>query len=234
MGTSYKLTVPSPWVNGGDCSYGGLGSNSAGGNTDTTNATCPPSQADVNEGYVSCSITVSSGNDENGQANYSTMDLFFTGQPVPQQSTAALSAASADAGATVSVTGGTNWWGNSGGAPNTGPYGDFQSGAMYAVSAPSVFIGTVPWHRGAGGELHRDHPGQHVRVHRGRERHRRPQPVHHDPGPAHRLLPDPVGPGPGARTTSTSTRPTPPRCPATVPTTPTRRLGAPTWARRSR
>jgi hypothetical protein len=142
MGTGYKLTLPSPWVNGGDCSYGGVGSNSAGGNTDTTNATCPPSQADVNEGYVSCSITVSSGNDENGQANYSTMDLFFNGQPVPQQSTATLSAGGADAGSTVSVTGGTNWWGAAGGAPNSGPYGDFQSGAMYQVSAPGVFIGT--------------------------------------------------------------------------------------------
>ena len=95
-----KLTVPSPWVNGGDCSYGGVGSNSAGGNTDTTNATCPPSQADVNEGYVSCSITASSGNDENGQANYSTMDLFFNGQPVPQQSTATLSTGGAEPGGT--------------------------------------------------------------------------------------------------------------------------------------
>ncbi|MGD0313902.1 MAG: putative Ig domain-containing protein, partial [Acidimicrobiales bacterium] len=142
FGTVAKLTVPSPWVNGGDCSYGGLGSNSAGGNTDATNANCPPSQADVNAGYVSCSITVSSGNDENGSVNYSNMDLFFTGQPVPQQSTATLSAAGADAGGTLSVTGGTNWWGSSGGAPNTGPYGDDQAGAMYAVSAPGVFIGT--------------------------------------------------------------------------------------------
>ena len=55
FGTTAKLTWPSPWANGGDCSYGGLGSNSAGGNTDLTNAACPPSQADVNEGYVSCS-----------------------------------------------------------------------------------------------------------------------------------------------------------------------------------
>ena len=142
MGSGYKLTLPSPWANGGTCSYGGIGSNSAGGNTDTTNATCPPSQADVNEGYVSCSITASSGNDENGQANYTTMDLFFTGQPVPQQSTATLSAAGADAGGTVSLTGGTNWWGAAAGAPNVGPYGDDQAGAMYPVSAPGVFIGT--------------------------------------------------------------------------------------------
>ena len=141
-GSGFKLTLPSPWVNGGNCSYGGLGSNSAGGNTDTTNASCPPSQADVNEGYVNCSITVSSGNDENGQANYSTMDIFYNGQPVPQQSTATISSGYAEPGDTLSLTGGTNWWGSSAGTPNTGPYGDFQTGAMYQVGAPSVFIGT--------------------------------------------------------------------------------------------
>jgi hypothetical protein len=141
MGSGYELTVPNPWVNGGKCTYGGLGSNEAGGNTDTTNANCPPSQADVDEGYVDCTIIDSSGNDENGSINYSTMDLFFNGQPVPEQSTATLSASTATAGTTVSVTGGTNWWGSSGGAPNTGPYGDTQSGAMYQVSAPAVFIG---------------------------------------------------------------------------------------------
>jgi hypothetical protein len=142
MGSKWILTVPSPWVNGGKCAYGSLGSNTAGGNTDTTNATCPPSQADVNEGYVSCSITASSGNDDNGSINYTTMDLLFNGQPVPQQSTATLSTPTAASGGTVSVTGGTNWWGNAEGAPNSGPYGDFQSGAMYQVSAPGVFIGT--------------------------------------------------------------------------------------------
>jgi chitinase len=34
--SSSAMTTPSSWVNGGDCTYGGLGSNSAGGNTDTT------------------------------------------------------------------------------------------------------------------------------------------------------------------------------------------------------
>ena len=142
IGSAGILTVPSPWVNGGTCSYGGIGSNSAGGNTDTVNGTCPPSQADVNEGYVGCSITASSGNDDNGSTNFSTMDIFFNGQPVPQQSTATLSTGATLAGGTVSVTGGANWWGSSGGAPNTGPYGDTQAGAMYPVTAPGVFIGT--------------------------------------------------------------------------------------------
>jgi hypothetical protein len=142
FGSGTSLTTPSPWVNGGTCTYGSLGSNQAGGNTDATNANCPPSQADVDAGYVSCSITASSGNDENGSVNYSTDDLFYTGQPVPQQSTATLSTSAAVAGGTVSVTGGTNWWGSSDGAPNVGPYGDSQAGSFYQVSAPSVYIGT--------------------------------------------------------------------------------------------
>ncbi len=142
LGSSFKLTFPSPWVNGGSCSYGGLGSNSAGGNTDTTNATCPPSQADVNEGYVSCAIVVSSGNDSNASVNYSSLDLFFNGQPVPQTPTATLSSSDAEAGGTLSVTGGTDWWGSTAGAPNSGPYGDTQSGSFYQVAAPGVYIGT--------------------------------------------------------------------------------------------
>ena len=44
----------------------------------------------------------------------------------------------------MSVTGGSNWWGAKDGAPNAGPYGDFQndSGNFYPVSAPQVLIGT--------------------------------------------------------------------------------------------
>ncbi len=146
-----SMTLPSSWVNGGDCAYGTLGSNSAGGNTDTPalhgptgDAACPPNQADVNAGLVNCSITLSSGNDENGSTNYTTMDLFYNGQPVPQAPTATLSAPAAQPGDTVSVTGGTNWWGASSGAPNAGPYGDFQNSSsdFYPVSAPQIYIGT--------------------------------------------------------------------------------------------
>ena len=172
-------------MNGGDCSYGGLGSNSAGGNTDTTNATCPPSQADVNEGYVDCSITASSGNDENGSINYSTMDIFFNGQPVPQTPTATVSAASTLPGGNLSVTGGTNWWGSSSGAPNAGPYGDDQTGNMYQVSAPGVYVGTSRGTAVPVASLDGRHPGQHLCVHWGREHHGRAEPVHPDPGPAH-------------------------------------------------
>ncbi len=147
-GSTAAMTLPSPWVNGGDCKYGSLGSNSAGGNTDTSSPTgdanCPPSQADVNAGLVSCGTIVSSGNDENGTTNYSSLDLFYSGQPVPQTPTAALSTSTAVAGTTITVTGGSDWWGSAGGAPNAGPYGDFQNSAyeFYPVSAPSVYIGT--------------------------------------------------------------------------------------------
>jgi uncharacterized repeat protein (TIGR01451 family) len=157
FGTSTaSMTLPSTWANGGDCAYGSLGSNSAGGNTDTEtamnngsspatgDANCPPTQADVNAGMVNCAVILSSGNDENGSTNYSSLDLFYNGQPVPQTPTATLSAAAAQPGDTVSVTGGTNWWGDDEGAPNAGPYGDFQNSAgdFYPVSAPSVYIGT--------------------------------------------------------------------------------------------
>ncbi len=143
FGSGTSLTTPTPWVNGGECKYGSLGDNEAGGNTDSF-ATCPPTQSDVNAGLVSCTIIASSGNDNNGSINYSSNDLFYTGQAVPQQSTATLSTSTTGAGDTVSVTGGTNWWGSADGAPNAGPYGDDQNGAgsFYQVNAPSVYIGT--------------------------------------------------------------------------------------------
>ncbi len=152
FGTSTaSMTLPSNWVNGGDCAYGSLGSNSAGGNTDTPelngptgDAACPPSQADVNAGFVDCTIILSSGNDENGSTNYSSLDLFYNNQPVPQTPTATLSVSSALPGGAVTVSGGTNWWGANDGAPNSGPYGDDQndSSDFYPVAAPSVYIGT--------------------------------------------------------------------------------------------
>ena len=198
FGSGTSLTTPTPWVNGGDCAYGSLGSNSAGGNTDSF-ATCPPTQADVNDGLVSCSIIASSGNDNNGSINYTTDDLFFNGQPVPQQSTATLSAAATCPVATVTVTGGTNWWGSADGAPNTGPYGDDQNGAgtLYQVERAERLHRHLPGDRGARRQLDGDHPRQHLRLHRCREHHRRPQSVHDDPGAADWHLPGAGRIGPG-------------------------------------
>ncbi len=146
-----SMTLPSSWVNGGNCSYGGLGSNSAGGNTDTPalhgptgDAACPPTQEDVNAGYESCGVILSSGNDENGSTNYSSLNLFYNGQPVPQTPTATLGGGGAQPGDTVSVTGGANWWGDPNGAPDNNPTAEFQNSAadFYPVSAPQVLIGT--------------------------------------------------------------------------------------------
>ena len=68
-----------------------------------------------------------------------------TANPCPRRPTATLSAGSAQVGDTVSVSGGGNWWRPArDGAPNGGPYGDFQNDAanFYQVSAPQVLIGT--------------------------------------------------------------------------------------------
>ena len=122
FGPSTALTIPNPWVNGGTCSYGTLGSNSAGGNTDAF-ATCPPTQYDVDIGYVDCSETASSGASTSESFNFGTDDILFNGQPVPQQSTATLSSSGAQVGDTVNVTGGSNWWGSRRAPPTPAPTG---------------------------------------------------------------------------------------------------------------
>ena len=72
-------------------------------------------------------------------------DLFFNGQPVPQTPTATLSTAKAQPGDSVTVTGGTNWWGSTGGAPNSGPYGDDQAGCPCTGGRPE----RLHWHQRA-------------------------------------------------------------------------------------
>ena len=118
----------------------------------------PAHQEDVNAGYESCGVVLSSGNDENGSTNYSSLDLFYNGQPVPQTPTATLSSGGAQPGDTVSVTGGTSWWGDPNGAPDNNPTGEFQNSAadFYPVSAPAGPDRDLPGHRGTGGELDGD------------------------------------------------------------------------------
>ena len=140
-GSTASMTLPSSWVNGGDCAYGTLGSNSAGGNTDTPalsgptgNAACPPgpgrrqrrSRQLLHHGLV-------------GQRR-ERLDQLLDPGPLLQRAARApdadghLSAAAAQPGDTVNVTGGTNWWGASSGAPNAGPYGDFQNTSFELLS----------------------------------------------------------------------------------------------------
>ncbi len=93
---------------------------------------------------MNCGVIVSSGNDENGSTNYSTLDLFYNGQPVPQTPTATLSSGSVSPGDTVSVTGGTNWWGAPTERPTPAPTVTSRTIAsdFYPVGAPQVLIGT--------------------------------------------------------------------------------------------
>ena len=111
--------------------------------------------------------------------------------------------------------------------PTPGPTVTIQVGAMYQVSAPGVFIGTSRATLFPSSQFDRDDQRQLVRLYRCREHHRRPEPVHHDRGAADGHLPGTGRTWRRARTTSTSTSPTPPRCPATDPTTPIRRHWAP-------
>jgi hypothetical protein len=133
-------TVPASWANGGTLSLS-IGTQTDKGDTNTALTNCPPSQTAVNAGLVDCNITGSSGSSSYSW-NYTNDEFFYNGQPVPQQSTATLSASAALPGHTVNITGGTNWWGNSAGAPATGT-GHTQSGSYYTVPAPSVYIGAT-------------------------------------------------------------------------------------------
>ena len=166
FGTTDEIVMPSPWVAGGDCAYGTLGSNSASGDSpETPNENlCPPTQVEVDAGMVDCATIASSGNDDSGantSFNYTTDDLFFAGQPVPQTSTVSLSSSDVKAGDALTITGGSNWWGaGNQDEPNTGcitygsggqasgvctpgglaTYGDTQVGDFYPLGAPTVYI----------------------------------------------------------------------------------------------
>lgn len=68
------------------------------------NASCPPSQAQVDAGLVACALAV-----VNGTTPVNTALLFYTGQPTPTAPTATIAPAG-EPGETFSVTG-SGWWG---------------------------------------------------------------------------------------------------------------------------
>ena len=148
FGTTDEVVVPSPWVAGGNCAYGSLGSNSASGDTPESpnEQLCPPTQVEVDAGMVDCSATAASGNDGSGantSFNYSTDDLFFAGQPVPQTSTVNLSTTDVKPGDSVTINGGTNWWGaGNQNEPNTGCVTFAPGGAIGACAPLHVVLGT--------------------------------------------------------------------------------------------
>ena len=93
----------------------------------------------------------------------------------------------------------TNWWGASDGAPNAGPYGDFQndSANFYPVSAPQVLIGTSRATAVPVVDSTVTIPADTYVCTGAESHHRRAQPVHLDRGSADRVLPDPSGLAPG-------------------------------------
>ena len=207
-GSTAHMTLPSSWVNGGNCAYGSLGSNSAGGNTDTPalNAARPvmppvrPTRPTSTPAYVSCGLIVSSGNDENGSTNYSIAGPLLQrparapdadGHPVEQQRPARGHRHVSP----VAPTGGAARTGHPTPAPTV------TSRTVPATSTRSAhrasYIGTIAGHGRARGQLDGHHLGQHLRLHRGRVDHRRAQPLHADRGPADRYLPGAARPGPG-------------------------------------
>ena len=71
------------------------------------------------------------------------MDIFFNGQPVPQHPRSPPPPVR-ECGQYGEPDRRNQLVGlNVRGAPNTGPYGDDQTGEMYPVTAPGVFIGTT-------------------------------------------------------------------------------------------
>ena len=133
-------TVPNPWANGGTLSLS-IGTQTDVGDTNTALTACPPSQAAVDAGLVTCTVTGSSGSSSYSW-NFSSDEFMYNGQPLPDTTTVTLGASNALAGHTVPITGGTHWWGNSGGAPVAGT-GHTQSGSYYAIPAASVYVGTT-------------------------------------------------------------------------------------------
>jgi hypothetical protein len=137
--TGTHSTTPPGWQNGGTLSLS-IGSQSDDGDTNTALAFCPPSQAAVNAGLGVCTDTVSTGSSSYSW-NFSSVNFLYNGQPVPQLSTATLNQTAVQAGDTVTVTGGSNWWGNADGAPVVGT-GHTQAGSYYSIPSPGVYIGT--------------------------------------------------------------------------------------------
>ena len=82
-------TVPNPWANGGTLSLS-IGSQSDKGDTNGALTNCPPSQAAVNAGLITCTDTGSTGSSSYSW-NFTEDQFLYTGQNLPQQPTAALS-----------------------------------------------------------------------------------------------------------------------------------------------
>jgi hypothetical protein len=125
-------------VSAGECELGG------GYFAPDTNAACPSTsawpQALVNAGFISCNISVVISN---GTTTYTagSIDVLYAGQDQPASPTATLNNTSnLTPGETISITGGSNWWGGDG-TSEPGTVDGIAGGANTSLPAPTVWIG---------------------------------------------------------------------------------------------
>ena len=95
-----------------------------------------------------------------------------TASPCPRRRRPPCRARSVLPGDTVTVTGGTNWWGGADGAPDAEPdrRRPEQCRRLLPGRRAERLHRDQPGHRGAGGQLDRHHPGQHATPAPGRRR----------------------------------------------------------------
>jgi hypothetical protein len=106
-----------------------------GGNPGSTatdgDATCPPTQAEVDQGLLTCAVAVANLSG----VNFGASLLEYPGQPSPHPPTLTLSAQSSTvaAGTTITATG-TGWWGAGPGSDSI-PAANVKVGGVAATTA---------------------------------------------------------------------------------------------------
>ena len=110
-------------------------------------ATCPPSQAQTDAGFVDCSVAALTAESGTPPDTYlaATLEISYANDPTPDPATATFTSGTTAPGDTVTLNSCStcNWWGaGSEGAPSfVPPVG--PTGSAVAVPAPSVWVGTT-------------------------------------------------------------------------------------------
>ena len=134
-------------VSPGLCVTAGSGGTPAYYGTDP-NATCPPSQAETDAGYVDCDVTALTAQSGSPPDSYvvATLQLSYADDPTPDPATASFTSGTTAPGDTVTLNSCStcNWWGaGSEGAPGfTPPIGPAPASA-FAIPAPTVWVGST-------------------------------------------------------------------------------------------
>ena len=133
-------------VSPGLCVVAGSGGTPAYYGTDP-DATCPPSQAETDAGYVDCDVTALTAQSGSPPDSYvvATLQLSYTNDPTPDPATATFTSTTTAPGDTVTLNSCStcNWWGSgSTGAPGfVDPIG--PTGSAVAIPAPAVWVGST-------------------------------------------------------------------------------------------